>query len=90
MNRCPGSDRLRVMPTVAIKICPECGREIEIFSIETHVTCECGFVAYNDTQSCMQWCAHARECVGGKIYDEYMRSRAEPAVKTDAVSGMNQ
>jgi hypothetical protein len=50
---------------------PKCGREIEIFSREPCAVCECGFIAYNDTQSCIKWCAYARECVGGEIYDKF-------------------
>ena len=29
-----------------------------------------GFVAYNDTLSCVQWCAHAKECVGEEMYEQ--------------------
>jgi hypothetical protein len=65
---CPGAASLRGTPTITEKICPECGREIEIFSVDAYVTCECGFVAYNDAQSCVKWCKHARECVGDEIY----------------------
>lgn len=60
-------------PTIIEKICPQCGHEIEMFSIDSQVTCEhCGFVAYNDTLSCVQWCAHARECVGEEMYEQMM------------------
>jgi hypothetical protein len=31
--------------------------------------CECGFVAYNDAQNCVQWCEYARECVGDEMYE---------------------
>ena len=32
-------------PTIIEKICPQCGHEIELFSIDTQMTCEkCGFV----------------------------------------------
>ena len=37
-------------PTIIEKVCPQCGHEIELFSIDTEMACEhCGFVAYNDT-----------------------------------------
>ena len=59
-------------PTIIEKICPQCGHEIELFSIDTQMPCEhCGFVAYNDTLSCVQWCKQARQCVGEEMY-EYM------------------
>jgi len=69
---CPGAQRLRT-PEIIEKICPECGREIELFSNEPHTKCECGFIAYNDTQSCIKWCAHARACVGEEVYDRFVR-----------------
>ena len=60
-------------PTIIEKVCPQCGHEIEFFSIDTQMPCEhCGFVAYNDTLSCVQWCAHARKCVGDEMYEQMM------------------
>ena len=76
-SRCPGADRLRRALTITERTCPECGQEIEIFSIDTHVVCDCGFIAFNDTQSCIQWCAYARECVGEEIYGRFMKAAAE-------------
>ena len=67
-------------PTIIEKICPQCGHEIEMFSIDTQMPCEhCGFVAYNDTLSCVQWCAHAKDCVGEEMY--------ELMTKTDGIYG---
>lgn len=61
-------------PTIVEKVCPQCGHEIEMFSIDTQMTCEhCGFVAYNDTLSCVQWCAHAKDCVGEEMYEQMMK-----------------
>ena len=61
-------------PTIIEKVCPQCGHEIEMFSIDTQMTCEhCGFVAYTDTLSCGQWCAHAKECVGEEMYEQMMK-----------------
>ena len=60
-------------PTIIEKVCPNCGHEIELFSIDTQMPCEhCGFVAYNDTLSCVQWCEHARTCVGDEMYEKMM------------------
>ncbi len=60
-------------PTIIEKICPNCGHEIELFSIDTQMACEhCGFIAYNDTLSCVQWCKHARKCVGDAMYEKMM------------------
>ena len=69
INRCPGTDNIRT-PTLTIKICPVCGSEIELFSIDVQAVCEkCGFVAYNDTKTCIQWCKYARLCVGDELYE---------------------
>ena len=62
MEGCQGKPRT---PTISEKICPNCGNPIEIFSTDTQVACDkCGFVVYNDTLSCVQWCKYARQCVG--------------------------
>jgi len=61
-------------PTIIEKRCPQCGHEIELFSIDTEMACEnCGFIAYNDTLSCVQWCQHAKECVGEEMYAQMMK-----------------
>ncbi len=67
---CPGVSRLRT-PTLTIKICPRCGSEIELFSTDISVPCDkCGFVAYNDIQSCISWCKYAKLCVGEELYNK--------------------
>ena len=44
-----------------------------MFSIDTDMACEhCGFVAYNDTLSCVQWCQYAKKCVGEEMYEQMM------------------
>ncbi len=64
-------------PTIHEKICPQCGSVIELFSIDTQMACEkCGFIAYNDTLSCVQWCEHARKCVGDEMYEHLMKVAA--------------
>ena len=68
---CQGKPRT---PTILEKICPQCGNVIELFSIDTQMACEnCGFVAYNDTLSCVQWCAYAKQCVGEEMYEHMMQ-----------------
>ncbi len=67
---CQGKPRT---PTIIEKTCPNCGELIEMFSIDTQAHCEkCGFVAYNDTLSCVQWCKYARQCVGDEMYRHMM------------------
>lgn len=60
-------------PEILEKTCPRCGALIELFTIDTEMTCEsCGFVVYNDTLSCVQWCQYAKQCVGETLYDHMM------------------
>ena len=74
LDGCQGKPRT---PTIIEKICPQCGECIEMFSIDSQMRCEkCGFVAYNDTLSCVQWCAHARKCVGDEMYEHMMKIAA--------------
>ena len=71
---CQGRPRT---PTLHERICPNCGSIIELFSIDTQAVCDnCGFIAYNDTLSCVQWCAHARKCVGDEMYEHMMKIAA--------------
>jgi hypothetical protein len=79
LKGCPGAAGFKT-PTWEEKICPVCGKEIEIFSVDMSRTCSCGFVAYNDQQSCIQWCKYAEECVGTELYEsmlEAMRLKKE-------------
>lgn len=80
---CPGASRLKV-PTITEKICPNCGAVIELFSTDVSVACDkCSFVAYNDLQSCVQWCAHAEECIGTEMYNKLVKNRKEPQHDTE-------
>jgi protein-tyrosine-phosphatase/ribosomal protein S27AE len=73
--RCPGTANLRTL-TIKIKRCPECGKEVEIFSDEMRVKCDnCGFMIYNDLQSCVQWCRYAKQCVGEEVYNKLRKKR---------------
>ena len=75
MGGCQGKPRT---PTIQEKICPQCGSVIEMFSIDTQMACEkCGFVAYNDTLSCVQWCEYAKQCVGEEMYNQMMKIAEE-------------
>jgi len=48
-----------------------------MFSIDTQMACEkCGFIAYNDTLSCVQWCQYARKCVVSEMYEVMMKIAA--------------
>ena len=70
-HQCPGADNIRI-PALTIKICPVCGNEIELFSIDVQGVCDkCGFIAYNDIKTCIQWCKYARLCVGDELYRRF-------------------
>lgn len=71
---CPGAASLRGTPTLTIKACPQCGADVELFSIDFKVACDnCGFVVYSSLQSCVQWCRFAEACVGEELYRKYKR-----------------
>ena len=76
--RCPGSGNYGT-PTLKIKRCPQCGAEIELFSIDTKAECPvCGFVAWNDLNACIFYCQHAKECLGEDNYNRLVRDREVP------------
>jgi NADH pyrophosphatase NudC (nudix superfamily) len=76
IGSCHGADKLKT-PIPEIRLCPECGEEIEIFSTDTEMACEnCGFVIYNDVQSCVSWCKYARLCVGEELYKKLKKAYA--------------
>ena len=82
MSGCQGKPRT---PTIEEKICPQCGNLIELFSIDTQMPCEkCGFVAYNDSLSCEQWCKYAHKCVGDEMYEHMMAIAAEQKARARA------
>ena len=65
-------------PTIVEKTCPKCGNLIEMFSIDSQMACDkCGFVAYNETLSCVQWCEYAKQCVGEEMYEHMMQVAQE-------------
>jgi len=76
-DHCPGAANLRT-PTLAIKKCPRCGKEVELFSNDLSVKCSCGFVVYNDIESCIRWCKHAKECVGEEMYNKLVERKPAP------------
>ena len=91
MSGCQGKDNI----SITVKACPQCGAEVEIFSVDAEVQCEnCGFTIYNDDLSCVQWCQYAEQCVGHDAYVQLMkvaeaqkeRKAAELATKAAAAA----
>jgi hypothetical protein len=76
LSGCPGAGNIKGAPSIKVKICPECGGEIELFSCDSKEICRnCGFVAYNDTPSCVTWCKYAVQCVGLELYERFLSER---------------
>ena len=75
-NYCPGSASLRNNISLEIKTCPQCGGDIELFSIDRKAACErCGFIIYNSMQSCIAWCRYAEQCFGAEMVTKFKQSR---------------
>ncbi len=73
-DKCPGAANIGT-PTLSIKKCPECGKEVEVFSTDVEVMCSnCGFTVYNDLESCIQWCKYAEKCVGEEQYKKLKKN----------------
>lgn len=87
LDGCQGKPRT---PTIIEKECPNCGNLIELFSIDTQMACEkCGFVAYNDTLSCVQWCQYAKQCVGEEMYAHMMEIAAMQKAEKEKIRKNN-
>ena len=69
-DSCPGSREIRQPTPEEIK-CRGCDKMIEIWSDETETECKhCGAINGRFIgPSCIDWCPHARECVGTEKYD---------------------
>ena len=75
LDKCPGAAGMRT-PTIKIKNCPECGGEVELFSSDIKVKCsDCGFIVFNNIESCIQWCLYAKECVGEELYNKLKKEQ---------------
>jgi uncharacterized Zn finger protein len=48
MDRCQGVENT-ITPKIIELVCPKCGEELEMFSNEESVTCECGHVIQNES-----------------------------------------
>ena len=80
-NYCPGSASLRNHITLDIKICPQCGADVELFSIDRKAVCDkCGFVVYNSLQSCIAWCRYAEQCFGAEMVVKFKQKQERGTV----------
>jgi len=71
-KRCPGSSTF-ARPKIELVICPDCGQDVEIWSDEATGTCtKCSrTITRTSTQSCIDWCKYARDCLGDEKYKNY-------------------
>lgn len=81
---CPGSQKFKQPQPETIK-CDKCSSEVEIWTDEFEAVCpNCKkTVSRRDTQSCLDWCKYAQQCVGDKIYQKYMKSKNKPKGKEE-------
>ena len=82
---CPGSRTIREPIPESID-CPECGKEVEIWTDELKATCHsCGATVYRAQQaSCIDWCPHAQECVGPEVYARLKTGMPEDVSDSDS------
>ena len=71
-TKCPGQDSRKL--TVSIHICPQCGKEVEMFSDEMKVMCpQCKtIIEKENVPSCIQWCKEAKRCLGAERWEKMM------------------
>jgi DNA-directed RNA polymerase subunit RPC12/RpoP len=74
--KCPGAVNI-IQPKPEYVKCPNCGREIELWSDEFRGECKsCGKKVFKEeSPSCIEWCRYAKECVGEDKYGEYMKNK---------------
>jgi len=82
ITNCPGAKRFR-HPEPEIVRCRSCSQEVEIWTDETSVKCpNCKkAVTRKQVPSCIEWCKYAKECVGARAYDKYMKDNKKPKIK---------
>ena len=74
--KCPGSQKFS-QPQPEIINCPFCSAEMEIWSDEVKAKCpKCKKVVIRDGgPSCLDWCKYVKECVGGEVYNKYLKNK---------------
>ena len=85
--KCPGQDLRNLR--VSVHRCPSCGGEVEMFSDELRVKCQkCGTKVYREqAPSCIDWCSHARECLGEERWRDLRAALEIKPVAADSSGG---
>ena len=88
---CPGSKGIR-QPTPEYINCPDCGAEVEIWTDELKATCRmCGGKVFRAQQaSCIDWCPHAKECIGPEVYERLRPGRQEEPEETSTLDALER
>ena len=75
-KRCPGSMAF-AQPRIEIVRCPHCGDDAEVWTDEAEGKCrKCGqAVIRTATQSCIDWCKYARDCLGDEGHKKYQEMK---------------
>jgi hypothetical protein len=85
-KRCPGSLSF-AQPKIELVRCAKCGEDAEVWTDEASGKCsKCGeIVCRTTTQSCIDWCKYAKECLGADEHKRYQdmktRLRKETLLK---------
>jgi len=82
-KRCPGSMSF-TQPKIELVRCPHCGEDAEVWSDEAGGKCaKCGHaVCRTTTQSCIDWCKYACECLGAEEHKRYQNLKTRMRKET--------
>lgn len=77
-KRCPGSMAF-AQPKIELVRCRHCGNDVEVWTDEAEGKCpSCGgTVCRTTTQSCIDWCKYARECLGDEGHKKYQDMKSQ-------------
>jgi hypothetical protein len=88
LKKCSGATAFS-QPKIEILPCPDCGADVEIWSDEATGQCpNCSrTVIRTATQSCVDWCRYAKECLGEEKFKRYgeMKAALRKSALTQAV-----
>jgi len=77
LKRCSGATAF-AQPRIEVVPCPDCGTDVEVWSDEATGQCpSCSrTVIRSATQSCVDWCRYAKECLGDEKFMKYGEMKA--------------
>lgn len=75
LKGCPGAINIREVVPEDID-CPQCGRQVEIWSDELTARCpRCGArVTRKQGPACIDWCSFAEQCIGPEKYERLKKT----------------